>query len=84
VIIEHVEITHQELYLADPVVFTVGAEPGVPLEPNYWETNRDYLPRFEPGRFEEARSVLTAALAEFRDQSGLLYICPALMRTYVR
>lgn len=111
IIEEHVELTHEELYVvvegharftvdgteidgppgtlllvSDPglwrsavalapntVVLTIGGEPGAAFEPSSWETNRDVLPLFREARYEEAKAVLAAALAEYSDPSGLLY-----------
>jgi tetratricopeptide (TPR) repeat protein len=110
-IVEHVELTQEELYVvieghatftvdgrvidgpagtlvvvSDPaltrsaiaaapqtVVLTVGAEPGAAFHPHSWEINRDVLPLFEAGRYDEARALLVAALDEYADPCYLLY-----------
>lgn len=54
-------------------VLAVGGVPGEVYRPRSWETNAEAMPLFEAGRFEELKTMLTAALDEYDDHGALLY-----------
>ena len=58
---------------ADTAVLAIGARPGEAYRPRAWETNRHVLPLFEAGKYEEAKTVIQAALEECEDRGGLLF-----------
>jgi len=57
----------------ETTVVSVGAKPGEAFVARTWETNRDVLPLFEKGEYEEAKGHLLAALDEYEDRSILHY-----------
>jgi tetratricopeptide (TPR) repeat protein len=58
---------------AATTVLTVGAVPGAAFVPRSWEADRDVLAQLEAGRPEEAKRLVTEALARYEDRSVLLY-----------
>jgi len=56
-------------------VLVIGARPGEAFRPRSWETNAQVIALLDRGENEEAKRVLTEALArgEYEDSAGLLY-----------